>query len=37
MRSVLYESDDLLVVDKPAGVAVHKGTDVPAGVIETLR
>lgn len=36
-RSVLYESDDLLVVNKPAGVAVHKGTDIPAGVIEALR
>lgn len=35
--SVLHEDRDLLIVDKPAGVAVHKGTDVPAGVIETLR
>lgn len=34
---VLYEDRDLLVVNKPAGVAVHKGTDVPAGVIEALR
>lgn len=38
MRNVvLYEDQDLLVVDKPAGVAVHKGTDVPGGVIEALR
>ncbi len=36
-QSVIYEDAELLVVDKPAGVAVHKGTDVPAGVIETLR
>lgn len=36
-RAVLYEDRDLLIVDKPAGVAVHKGTDIPAGVIETLR
>lgn len=35
--TVLYEDDDLLIINKPAGVAVHKGTDVSAGVIETLR
>lgn len=35
--AVLHEDGDLLIVDKPAGVAVHKGTDVPAGVIEALR
>ena len=34
---VLYEDRDLLVVNKPAGVAVHKGTDVSGGVIEALR
>ncbi|GAA3511296.1 RluA family pseudouridine synthase [Dietzia aurantiaca] len=36
-RAVLYEDPDVLVVDKPAGLAVHRGTDVPFGVIETLR
>ena len=36
-EAVLYEDSELLVVDKPAGVAVHRGSDVPAGVIETLR
>lgn len=36
-NAVLYEDHDLLVVDKPPGVAVHKGTDVPGGVIEALR
>src|SRR5690625_2175272 len=35
--AVLYEDQSLLVIDKPAGVAVHRGTDVPAGVIEALR
>lgn len=35
--AVLYEDRDLLIVDKPAGVAVHKGTDVAVGVIEALR
>lgn len=36
-QSVIYEYAELLVVDKPAGVAVHRGSDVPAGVIEALR
>ena len=36
-NAVVYEDADLVVVDKPAGVAVHKGTDVPVGVIEALR
>jgi len=35
--AVLHEDEDLLIIDKPAGMAVHKGTDVPAGVIEALR
>jgi 23S rRNA pseudouridine955/2504/2580 synthase len=34
---VVYEDDALLVIDKPAGVAVHGGSGVSAGVIEQLR
>jgi 23S rRNA pseudouridine955/2504/2580 synthase len=34
---VLYEDDCLLVIDKPAGVAVHGGSGVSFGVIEQLR
>jgi 23S rRNA pseudouridine955/2504/2580 synthase len=34
---VLYEDDVLLVIDKPAGVAVHGGSGVSRGVIEQLR
>ncbi len=34
---VLFEDDHLLVVDKPAGVAVHGGSGVAHGVIEQLR
>jgi 23S rRNA pseudouridine955/2504/2580 synthase len=34
---VLYEDDVLLVVDKPAGTAVHGGSGVSFGVIEQLR
>ncbi|MDR1890196.1 MAG: RluA family pseudouridine synthase [Zoogloeaceae bacterium] len=34
---VIYEDAALLVIDKPAGVAVHGGSGVSFGVIETLR
>ena len=34
---VLFEDDALLVVDKPAGIAVHGGSGVSFGVIEALR
>ncbi len=35
--SVLEEDDRLLVLDKPAGIAVHGGSGLSFGVIETLR
>jgi 23S rRNA pseudouridine955/2504/2580 synthase len=34
---ILLEDNDLLVIDKPAGVAVHGGSGVNYGVIEQLR
>ncbi len=34
---MLYEDEHLLVIDKPAGVAVHGGSGVSFGVIEQLR
>lgn len=34
---ILHEDDHLLVVNKPAGVAVHGGSGVSFGVIEQLR
>lgn len=34
---VIYEDDAVLVIDKPAGVAVHGGSGVSFGVIEQLR
>jgi 23S rRNA pseudouridine955/2504/2580 synthase len=34
---VLYEDDQLIAIDKPAGVAVHGGSGVSFGVIEQLR
>jgi 23S rRNA pseudouridine955/2504/2580 synthase len=35
--AVLFENERLLVIDKPAGVAVHGGSGISAGVIEALR
>jgi 23S rRNA pseudouridine955/2504/2580 synthase len=34
---VLHEDDHLLVIDKPAGVAVHGGSGISRGVVEQLR
>lgn len=36
-RRIIYEDDRLLVVDKPAGLAVHGGSGVDLGCIEALR
>jgi 23S rRNA pseudouridine955/2504/2580 synthase len=36
-RAIVYEDDKLLVLDKPAGIAVHGGSGVSFGVIEALR
>lgn len=35
--AVVFEDDALLVIDKPAGVAVHGGSGISRGVIEQLR
>ena len=35
--AILFEDSHLLVIDKPAGVAVHGGSGVSYGVIEQLR
>lgn len=35
--SILFENDELLVIDKPAGLAVHGGSGVSLGLIEALR
>lgn len=34
---ILYEDDDLLVLDKPSGLASHGGSGVSLGAIELLR
>lgn len=36
-RAVLHEDERLLVIDKPAGLAVHGGSGVSFGIIEALR
>lgn len=36
-QSVLFENEGLLVINKPPGLAVHGGSGVNLGLIETLR
>jgi 23S rRNA pseudouridine955/2504/2580 synthase len=36
-NAVIFEDDAILVIDKPAGFAVHGGSGVSRGVIEQLR
>ena len=36
-QTILYENDHILVIDKPAGVAVHAGSGVDYGVIDAMR
>lgn len=35
--AIIHEDRDLMVINKPAGVAVHGGSGLSAGVIEALR
>ena len=35
--ALLYEDEDVLVLDKPAGLAVHGGSGLSTGLIEQLR
>ncbi|OAM53375.1 RNA pseudouridine synthase [Methylovorus sp. MM2] len=36
-QSIVFEDDAMLVIDKPAGFAVHGGSGISLGVIEQLR
>ena len=36
-RAILFETEHLLVIDKPAGLAVHGGSGIDYGVIDALR
>ena len=35
--AILFEDADLLVIDKPSGMAVHAGSGLPWGLIDALR
>lgn len=35
--SIIFEDDNMLVINKPAGLAVHGGSGVSLGLIESLR
>ena len=37
LESIIFEDNHLLVVNKPAGIAVHGGSGLSLGVIEALR
>ena len=36
-QAILYENSHLLIVDKPAGLAVHSGSGVRYGIIDAMR
>ena len=36
-ESVLFENDDLMVLNKPSGIAVHSGSGLAFGVIEVMK
>lgn len=36
-QSILHEDDEVLVINKPSGLAVHKGSGLGYGLIEALR
>jgi 23S rRNA pseudouridine955/2504/2580 synthase len=37
LNSIIYEDDAMLVLNKPAGLAVHAGSQIQLGIIEALR
>lgn len=37
LSSILFENEELLVLNKPSGIAVHGGSGVALGLIEALR
>jgi len=36
-ESILFENDDLMVINKPSGIAVHSGSGLTFGIIEALK
>ena len=37
LDSIIYEDDDFLAINKPTGIAVHGGSGVKVGIIESMR
>lgn len=37
LDSVIYEDDEIIALNKPSGIAVHGGSGIKVGVIESLR
>ena len=37
LKTVLYEDDQIMVINKPSGLAVHSGSGLRFGIIELLR
>ena len=35
--SIVFENNEFLVIDKPSGLAVHAGSEIPYGIIEILK
>jgi len=35
--SIIFEDDNLIIIDKPSGIAVHGGSGIANGVIEIMR
>lgn len=35
--AIIYEDNAVLVINKPAGIAVHSGSGIPVGLIEALK
>ncbi len=36
-KSIIYEDENLIIIDKPSGIAAHGGSGVANGVIEIMR
>ena len=36
-ESIIFENDDIIAINKPSGIAVHKGSGLSFGVIEAFR
>lgn len=35
--NILFESADFMIIDKPSGIAVHAGSEIPYGIIEIIK